>query len=317
MGIGDFMSKEDYALLCMLLMFLEEKDAQDPFVLSQLLEFISLNISGDFIDWVQSKNRRRLIRVLRFAVQESLIVALEGREEDFAERVEGEILYANTGASRYFMRRFSETLTDCRSLEDILRIDSEQGGEEQGAARRHRVYKRLLYSPGVYRADGLDADFEYIKNYASRMNEELGPLLKGQINVYRGSAYFIASDGCRMGEFLPTSTMTSDLVVLVCRLIQAKIASGDWKPGTDERIIVDEIALEQLIVSAKKDYSACLAKTYREKTDREFIADIYSALIYWTIIKPADEAGAICIYPAAGLLSGHYPKEWEKEASHE
>ena len=36
MGIQDFSSKEEYAFLCILLMFLEDKDAQEQFILSQL-----------------------------------------------------------------------------------------------------------------------------------------------------------------------------------------------------------------------------------------------------------------------------------------
>ena len=38
MGILDFTSREEYAFLCMLLMFLEEKDAGEQFILSQLTD---------------------------------------------------------------------------------------------------------------------------------------------------------------------------------------------------------------------------------------------------------------------------------------
>ena len=44
MGILDFSSKEEYACLCILLMFLEEKDTQEQFILSQLTEYISANM---------------------------------------------------------------------------------------------------------------------------------------------------------------------------------------------------------------------------------------------------------------------------------
>ena len=35
MGIREFSANEEYAFLCMLLMFLEDKDAQEQFILSQ------------------------------------------------------------------------------------------------------------------------------------------------------------------------------------------------------------------------------------------------------------------------------------------
>ena len=67
MGILDFSSKEEYAFLCILLMFLEEKDTQEQFILSQLTEYISANMPGESIDWTVYTSRRRLIKVFRFA----------------------------------------------------------------------------------------------------------------------------------------------------------------------------------------------------------------------------------------------------------
>lgn len=62
MGIQTFSSKEEYAYLCILLMFLEDRDADSQFILSQLTEYISANLPGDISDWTLYANRRRLIR---------------------------------------------------------------------------------------------------------------------------------------------------------------------------------------------------------------------------------------------------------------
>lgn len=40
-------------------------------------------------------------------------------------------------------------------------------------ARRHRVYKRLLFAPAMYREDGSEEDFEYLKYYRRRLMEDL------------------------------------------------------------------------------------------------------------------------------------------------
>ena len=53
MGIRQFASKEEYVYLCVLLMFLEDRDAQEQFILSQLTEYISANVPGDNTDWSQ------------------------------------------------------------------------------------------------------------------------------------------------------------------------------------------------------------------------------------------------------------------------
>ena len=50
MGIDAFASKEEYAFLCILLMFLEDRDAQEQFILSQLTEYIAANMPGEGVD---------------------------------------------------------------------------------------------------------------------------------------------------------------------------------------------------------------------------------------------------------------------------
>ena len=86
MGIMKFSSKEEYAYLCMLLMFLEDRDAQEQFILSQLTEYITANLPGDISDWTLYTNRRKLIRVLRFAVEQGIVGITDGKDEAFMER---------------------------------------------------------------------------------------------------------------------------------------------------------------------------------------------------------------------------------------
>ena len=83
MGIMKFSSKEEYAYLCMLLMFLEDRDAQEQFILSQLTEYIAANLPGDISDWTLYTNRRKLIRVLRFAVEQGIVGITDGKDEAF------------------------------------------------------------------------------------------------------------------------------------------------------------------------------------------------------------------------------------------
>ena len=99
MGIQTFSSKEEYAYLCILLMFLEDRDADSQFILSQLTEYISANLPGDISDWTLYANRRRLIRVLRYAVDQGLVEITDGNEDTFMDNEAGEVLYGTTGAS--------------------------------------------------------------------------------------------------------------------------------------------------------------------------------------------------------------------------
>lgn len=120
MDIRDLSSKEEYAYLCMLLMFLEDKDAQEQFILSQLTEYLAANMPGELSDWTLYTNRRKLIRVLRYAVKEDIIGLTDGRDDSFMDDKSGEVLYENTGSSRYFMRNFSRDIMEYKELLDLL-----------------------------------------------------------------------------------------------------------------------------------------------------------------------------------------------------
>ena len=52
MGIQEFESTMEYAFLCLLLMFLEDMEREEQFVLSNITEFIQGNFSKDEkVDW--------------------------------------------------------------------------------------------------------------------------------------------------------------------------------------------------------------------------------------------------------------------------
>lgn len=93
MGIQKFSSKEEYAYLCILLMFLEDRDAQEQFIISQLTEYITANLPGEISDWTLYTNRRKLIRVMRFAADQGLIGVTDGKDEAFMDDEGGEVLY--------------------------------------------------------------------------------------------------------------------------------------------------------------------------------------------------------------------------------
>ena len=165
MGIQKFSSKEENAYLCILLMFLEDRDAQEQFILSQLTEYITANLPGEISDWTLYTNRRKLIRVLRFAVDQGMVDVTDGKDEAFMDDEAGEVLYENTGASRYFMKIFSKDIMEYTKPEDFQESDWFEVDEDRGFARRHRVYKRLIFAPGMYKEDGSPEDFEYLKYY--------------------------------------------------------------------------------------------------------------------------------------------------------
>ena len=310
MGILDFSSMEEYAFFCILLMFLEDKDAQEQFILSQLTEYIAANMPGEPVDWTVYTSRRRLIKVLRYAVEQGILGITDGNDDAFMDNAAGEVLYENTGASRYFMRNFSKDITDYEKPEDFLESDWFAMDEDRGIARRHRVYKRLLFAPGMYRRDGSEEDFEYLKYYGRRLTEDMEQNFDCHVHIHKGSAYVMLGDDCRMGTVFPGNNVLSDIVLLVLAEIRQRVEQKEWNLQQDEVCVVDSVVFEQQLRKIKQTYGKGFSKNYREMPESEFVKTVMDEMELWMLIKKDEKAHQVSIYPAAGKLRGQYPSDF-------
>ncbi|MDD6291062.1 MAG: TIGR02678 family protein [Lachnospiraceae bacterium] len=310
MGILDFSSKEEYAFFCILLMFLEDKDAQEQFILSQLTEYIAANMPGEPVDWTVYTSRRRLIKVLRYTVEQGILGITDGNDDAFMDDAAGEVLYENTGASRYFMRNFSKDITDYEKPEDFLESDWFAMDEDRGIARRHRVYKRLLFTPGMYRREASEEDFEYLKYYGRRLTEDLEQNFDCHVHIHKGSAYVMLGDDCRMGTMFPGNNVISDIVLLVLAEVRQRVEQKEWNIQQDEVCVVDSVVFEQLLRKIKQTYGKGFSKNYREMPESEFVKTVMDEMELWMLIKKDEKAHQVSIYPAAGKLRGQYPSDF-------
>ena len=310
MGIEEFTSKEEYAYLCILLMFLEDKDAEEQFVISQLTEYIASHIPGQPVDWTLFVSRRRLVKVLRFAVSQGLLKVTDGSDDLFMDEQAGEVLYENTGASRYFMRSFSKDIMDYGRPSDFEESDWFGVDEDRGLARRHRVYKKILFSVGMYREAGTEEDFEYLKYYGRRLIDDLEQCFECQVHIHKGSAFFMMGEDCHMGTAFPGNNALSDILLLCCAKIREKVSLGVWKVQKDEMILTDAVEFEQMLKDVKKEFGNGFTKNYREMPEGEFVKEILEAMEWWTFIKRIEGTHEIIIYPSAGKMTGSYPEDY-------
>ena len=59
MGISEFCDPIEYVFFCLVLMFLEDKEAEDQFVLSELTEYVQSQYREEQIDWTIYRYRRQ------------------------------------------------------------------------------------------------------------------------------------------------------------------------------------------------------------------------------------------------------------------
>lgn len=88
MGIQEFTRKIEYVFFCMILMFLEEKEAEEQFVLSELTEYIQGQYREEQIDWTVYQYRRHLIKVIKLLCELMNPDLNDGSEENFARMYE-------------------------------------------------------------------------------------------------------------------------------------------------------------------------------------------------------------------------------------
>ena len=311
MGILEFHHKIEYVFFCIVLMFLEEKEAEEHFVLSELTEYIQGQYREEQVDWTVYSFRRHLIKVLKYCVSCGILNVDDGNEESFARDDSSEVLYENTGVSRYFMKNFTQDIMGFSSPEDFQKEEWIGVDEDRGIVRRQRVYRRLLMTMGMYRDPETEEDFAYVKNFRNMIQGELSEFLDCELHVHRSGAFLILGEECRMGRCFPEENTLSDIVLLVNSLIGEKIQEGKIVPGAEEQILLPREAFLGILEECRERYSRGFIKTYREMTTKEFCQEVLSYMKELSLIEERRED--IWVSGAAGKIAGEYPKDFLKE----
>lgn len=320
MGIGEFDSQIEYAFLCLLLMFLEDMEKEDQFVLSNITEFIQGSYPGDEkIDWTLFKHRKSLIKTLRFAANIGLIKVNDGDEQGFANDESTEILYENNGCSRYFVRNFTSSILDYTSYKDLENNDLEDVDLDRGVFRRHRVYRRLLMSPVVYNEGLDDSDYAYIKNFRNVLENDLEKNLALPLHVHRNGAMVVLPENHSFRDVFPGSKTISDIVLQLNLIIREYIEDGSIILEKDDTSTVSSVFFQSMIKKLK-EHSWGWSKEYREMAQDKLEMDILTFMEEWGMVKLVNGGKEVKILPLTGKIVGSYSKELKekaKEVEHE
>lgn len=309
MGIQEFTDPIEYAFFCLILMFLEDKEAEEQFVLSELTEYVQSQYQEEKIDWTVYHYRRHLIKVMKYCVAVGILNVDDGSEESFAKDEGSEVLYENSGASRYFMRNFTQDIMGYTDYTDFQRAEWIDVDEDRGIVRRQRVYRSLLMTMGLYLSDENEEDFAYVRNYRNMIRGELEELLPCELQVYKSSAYLVLGPECRMGRTLPEENTRSDIVLLLAGLIRQKVEDGTYALQIDETIRLSGEEFRSLIEECRRSFGRGLIKTYREMTTEEFYQEVSSYLL--NLELAGKERDSVILRPVLGKVTGQYPDDFE------
>lgn len=313
MGQQDFREPLDYALFCAILMFLEDREAEEQFVLSQLTEYITSNLPEGQMSWTVYANRQRLIRVMKFCIKNDLFLVDDGNMEGFVVDIATEALYENTGLSKYFMRTITQDISGFQKVEDFFRSEWMDMDEDRGVIRRHRVYRKLLLSLGMYRDREADEDFNYIRNYRSIIENDIEQLVDARLQVHKSSAYLILGENADLGKVFPARNSLSDMILLFHSEVVDRVKQGSLKPEIHERIYLPILSLRELILDSRRKYGGGLVKAYREMSDREFADILIQELESMDILRIDGITQEVELMPLIGKMIGIYPERFSGE----
>lgn len=311
MGILEFTSKLEYIFFCLVLMFLEDKEAEEQFVLSELTEYIQGQYREEQVDWTVYRYRRHLIKVMKYCVACGILNVNDGSEEGFARDDTSEVLYENTGVSRYFMRNFTQDIMGYASPQDFEKEEWIDVDEDRGVVRRQRVYRRLLMSMGMYRTAETEEDFAYVRNFRNLIQDDMGKFFDCELQVFRGSAFLILGEESRLGRCFPEENTLSDIVLLTNGLLFQKLEAGELEAPPDEQLVLPRETFRRLLEECRERYRSGFNKTFREMTTEEFSREVLDYMTQLNLIETRRDT--VLIRSVAGKIAGKYPADFAAE----
>ncbi|TCO77392.1 TIGR02678 family protein [Marinisporobacter balticus] len=308
MGIDDFDDLREYIFLMFLLIFLEDKNKEEQFLLSHVTEFIAANAVAEKVDWTDYRTRRSLIKVMKFSLNQNIILINDGEEDEFTRDTATEVLYESTGLSKYMVRNFGVDIMKCRTYRDLEEDHGEFVDRERGFSRKNRVYRRLLLSPVVYNEGADDEDYGYIKNYRNIIEEDFRKYLNWPLHVHRNGALAVLGEGDRFKRVFPSSLGISDVVLHLNNKIFEGVKDGIIPKKINDVIAMTQDEFKEMTKDLKEEMGQGWSKEYRECSLDRLNHDILAYMKKFCMVTTIDDF--IHIYPLVGKVIGDYPSDY-------
>lgn len=308
MGIPEFEEPLDYAIFCCALAFLQDKSPDEQFLLSEMCREIQEEYPAEpGIDWTLYIHRKALIRALKKLMDFGLLRTIDGELARFDRNEEQEVLYEATEYGRYFMRTFPADLLSMDNWQEIL--EGEQNPDPE-LNRRHRVYRKLFFSPGVERGGDGDADFHYIRNFRGRLADSIGEHSPYQLRVFRNTAFLSVEEPRQHHTVYPMQKAAGDLILQLSAELRKRM--DQFPPSQDGTVMLTEGEFDHILGDMRRIYGDGWTKHFRDGTLASVRSELIGEMEQWAMADHAAEDGMIRILPLLGVLAGGYPDDFNE-----
>lgn len=312
MGIQEFIDTKDYCFLCAVLMYLEDKEDNSQFLLSDLIKYVETIISSYMeVDWTSFSLRKSLVRVLQYVENKGMLKTYEGDSSLYSREQTSEVLYENTGLSRYFATNFPLDITNINIYNDFEKKQMEELEDDKGNIRTNRVFRQLVVCPSLYWDDQNNPDALYVKNKRNYIASNIEKNMDATLELSKNNASVVFVDNQGIGDTHPKTSMLSEIVLLVNHELYA--AAQDKRRlvvKEDDTISISANKFNDILIKLKNKYQALWSKEYREMPYEKYIEVVKEYMTNWLMIKEINEQ--IIIYPSCAITSGKYSRELEE-----
>ncbi|WP_070329024.1 TIGR02678 family protein [Exiguobacterium aurantiacum] len=307
MGIQAFTEPMDYAIFCCALAFTESKSVDEQFLLSHITEDVQEMYPGDLpLDWTNYRHRKSLVRALKQLDELKLIRAVDGDVDLFATSETEEVLYEVSVHARYFMRSYPDDLFNYETIQDILTSEWSRQKEDE---RRKRVYRKLMFSPIVYRESKDDPDFAYIRNFRNRLGEEFEKFTPFRLEVFKNAAMLVLSEQKQRYTLFPNQKGITGAALHVADHIRKR----ELPINEMGEIRITLLEFERIVEAVQLEWGPGWAKQYREDTPEKVAAELVSLLREWEFGYVETDSGILVIQSGFGRTVGYYPEKFVEE----
>lgn len=311
MGITEFSEIRDYCILCALLIFLEDREEGEQFLLSELLDNISIYLKRTIgVDWNSFSQRKSLVRVLQYAQQLGMLRVYDGSSEAIGQSIGNEVLYENTGISRYFATNFPYEITEYQSWKDFEKEATEELMTDRGFLRINRVYRQMVVCPAMYWERNDDPDAIYLKNQRKWVSKYLTEALGGQLDIYKNAAFWMLDESDTCGSVHPRDAMLPELALMMGSYIRTQVEQGVWAVDSTDCICISHEDFLALFQKFHQDDLDAWSKEYREMDAQKAYEAVKTYMRSWMMLE--EQESGIRIYPGAVKCTGFYPPDYSQ-----
>ena len=291
-GISSFETVLDYVLLCIVLLYLEDKTRGDIFVLSNLIEYVkntAMTMELEHVpDWNLRVDRKSFTRVMDFLADISVIKVKDTESVSFGDNQNAQVLYEATGLANYVMRLFSNEIFSFTKPDDFLKEEWMYQNEEKGDVRRYRVYRNLFYTPVLFSLDAQVSDYDYIKKLRGHMKEEFEQL-SYELEVTRNMAFLYEYENSTKKENFPNNKKISEIVLMVNECLYQMILKEEIFLDEFEVGHISKESLEMILKNLRTECSSYFSKHFLELTFSKFQEEVISYMKEYAFIREMDD----------------------------